>query len=171
MNQRMRLFDATVCSCVLWCCQSWALRAEEERLLRSARRAMLRRILGARRAPEDDYIEWVQRSIHKAEDLAKKAGVRDWETAHLTSKWAWAGHVMRRPSETWVYRTTCWRDSSWQSLVAHSSCRPLRPSRRRWTRWEDALQKFCTGRGMGNWTELAMDRARWAAQSVAFKEK
>ena len=168
LKQRIRLFDATVSSCVLWCCQSWAIRSEESRLLSSARRAMLRRMLGARRAPEEDYVEWIQRSTHKAERIAEQVGARIWEKAHWSSKWAWAGHVVRRPAEAWVYRTTCWRDSRWQALVAQSSLRPLRPARRRWTRWEDMVVQFCKKTGLGEWTELAHDRASWAAQTAAF---
>ena len=78
---RLRLFDSTVGSCAIWCCQSWTPRVEEAQLLITARRAMLRRIVGTQRAPAEEYITWVKRVTHKAEKLAKEAGVRNWVDA------------------------------------------------------------------------------------------
>jgi hypothetical protein len=59
VKRRLKLFDATVYSCVLWCCESWTPQTDELRLLRVARNPMLRRIAGCRRAQagyaEDEY--------------------------------------------------------------------------------------------------------------------
>ena len=76
LKRRLQLFDSTVGGCVLWCSQAWSPRVEELRLLRTAQRAMLRRIVGAARAPEEDYLSWIKRVTWKAEYLAKAAGVR-----------------------------------------------------------------------------------------------
>ena len=169
IKSRLRLFDSTVSSCVLWCSQSWALRAEEARLLRTTRRAMLRRIVGSGRRPDEDYIDWLQRATHKAEQLASDAGLVNWVHSHLLSKWHWAGHVAQRPAETWISRTASWRDSDWQSFVAESRmARPQRPSRRRWTKWEDHLRRYCYQAGLGPWKILAKDRIAWAAEANHF---
>ena len=161
VKRRLKLFDAIVGSCVLWCAQSWAPRVEELRLLTSTRRAMLRRIVKTPREPDSDYISWLRDATHKAENLANQASVRDWVRAHHEMKWSWAGHVSRRSSSSWVWKTTMWRDSYWQALVQGCSSRPLRPSRRRWIRWEDPLQRYCKENAVGAWTTLAEDRSAW----------
>ena len=81
---------------------------------------MLRRIVGLGRRPDEDYIDWLQRATHKAEQLASDAGLVNWVHSHLLSKWHWAGHVARRLADTWISRTASWRDSDWQSSVAES---------------------------------------------------
>ena len=130
---------------------------------RSTRRAMLRRIAGVRRAPDEDYVDWIKRGTQKAEAIAASSRVREWTKTHYSMKWSWAGHVARRPTDSWIWRTTSWRDSEWQGLLDEStSCtRPLRPSRRRWTRWEDGLRRFCAARGFGKWQALAQNRELW----------
>ena len=165
------MFDSTVGSCVLWCAQSWTLRVEEMHLLRAARRAMLRRIVGTARASEEDYVPWIRRVTRKAESLAKSAHVRDWLVAHSTMKWSWAGHVARRPVVTWVWRVSAWRDSEWQAVAMdHASARPLRPSRRRWMKWEHGIVKFCATEGYNNWKLHAADREGWANMCNAFAQ-
>ena len=169
VKKRLRLFDSTVGSCVLCCAASWTPRVEELLLLRTARRAMLRRIVGQSRSPEETYVDWIQRVTNKAESVASAAGVRDWAVAHSKMKWNWAGHVARRPASTWVWRITTWRDTAWQALANESgAARPLRPSTRRWMKWEDALRCFCRREALGHWTDLAVDRETWARHADAF---
>ena len=169
INRRLKLFESTVTSCVLWSCQSWTPRAEELRQLESARRSMLRRIVSGGRAPDEDWLEWVKRVTRKSIQLAKDAGVREWTRAHATSKWLWAGHVARCPADSWTWRVTTWRDAEWQVLANEAgSSRPLRPSTRRWMRWEDRLRRHCATRGLGSWMGLAMNRHAWADQAKAF---
>ena len=163
VKSRLRLFNSTVGSCVLWCTESWTPKVEEMRVLNVARRSMLRRIVGARRASEEDYLEWIQRATRKAERLATAAGVRNWVEAHRAAKWSWAGHVARRPATTWVWRVSSWRDSEWQALAMEvGSTRPLRPSRRRWMKWEYDLHRFCSVRRHGCWMTFARRRDNWA---------
>ena len=131
-KKRLRLLDSTVANCVLWSCQSWTPRVEELKSLRSTQRAMMRKIVGQGRAPEEDWIPWIRRTTKKACDMANECKVRDWVTAHFAGKWSWAGHVARRPSDAWTWKTTTWRDTQWQSWANELGAnRPLRPSRRR----------------------------------------
>ena len=154
---------------MLWCCQSWTPRVEETRLLNKARRSMIRRIVGTARAPAEEYITWIRRATHTAESLANAACVRNWVNAFWLSKWNWAGHVARRPVTSWVWRVTEWRDSDWQALVNEAgSARPLRPSRRRWMKWEGVMQRFCSQGGHGSWKSFAQCRVAWADRSKDF---
>jgi hypothetical protein len=132
--------------------------------LKTARRSMLRKIVGQKRAPDEDYLTWLPRVTHKAENIASSSGVRDWAQEHNRMKWNWAGHVARRPADSWVWCVTSWRDSEWQELATHGgTLRPLRPSTRRWMKWEDSLRRFCQSGGRPSWMTLAADREAWAS--------
>ena len=169
VKKRLRLFDSTVNSCVLWCTQSWTPRVEEMRLLKTARRAMLRRIVGPTRAPEEEYLTWITRTARKAETLVDAVGVRDWNETHFRAKWQWGGHVARRSTDSWLWRVSTWRDSEWQTLVLEAGiARALRPSRRRWTKWEDAFRSFCAAKNLGPWTGAASNREASSAQVDSF---
>ena len=160
VRRRLALFDSTVGSCVLYCSESWTPRTDEFRKLTTARRAMLRRIVGALRFPDEDYIQWIRRVTSKAESMASAAKVRDWTTAHGLAKWAWAGHIARRPVDTLIWRVTFWRDSQWQSFVNEfePSTRPRRPARRRWMRFEGTLRRYCSAEGLGPWRNVATSK-------------
>ena len=168
LKKRLQLFDATVSSCVLWCAQSWTPRVEELNRLTSTRHAMLRRMVGTGRGPDEEWLPWFRRATHAAVRAASLHKVRDWVSAHGRCKWLWAGHVARRPASTWVWRVTTWRDYSWQQVVNDSSCRPLRPSRRRWMKWEDSLRRFAQHMGIGSWNVVCGDRERWTELTANF---
>ena len=161
VKERLKLFDCTVGSCVLWCCESWTPRTEELRLRQVARRAMHRRIVGVNRKPEEDYFDWIARATRHVENLSHSVGIRDWRDAHFAFKWSWAGHVARRPLCSWVWRVSTWRDSEWQAIALEGGgARPLRPSRRRWAKWEDAVRRFSSSHRF-QWNLLAQDREGW----------
>jgi hypothetical protein len=166
VKQRLKLFDSTVGSCILWCSHSGTPRQEDLRLLSTSRRAKLRRLLGTARAPEEAWIDWMKLVTRKAVGLAQSQRVREWVHARGLSKWSWARHVARRPTTTWVWRTTVWRDAEWQSLALEAaiSC-PLQPSRRRWMKWEDCLRRHCATQGIGGWMAVAANRETWAGQA------
>ena len=170
INCRLRLFDATVGSCVTWCCESWTPRAEELRKLETARRSMLRKIVSPGRGPTEDWLDWIRRATHKALDWATRASVKEWDCFHCERKWRWAGHVARRSADTWLYRVSTWRDSAWQVLSAElGGSRELRPSTRRWMKWEDQLRRYCSEKGLKPWNKLAADREQWEEHTDAFR--
>ena len=169
INRRLRLLDPTVGSCATWCCESWTPKAEELRQLEVARRAMLRKIVGARQGPDENWVDWIQRATRKALVLSNRAGVREWAKLHFEKKWSWAGHAARSSARTWLYRVTMWRDSAWQRLADATGCaRELRPSTRRWMKWEDNLRRYCNSHGFEQWTDLAQDRGQWAQLASTF---
>ena len=169
LHKRMRLFQATVSSCALWCAESWALRATEVRQWRTAQHAMLRRMAGVRRATDESWVEWIQRATDKARGLASASGVHDWAHVYYERKWNWAGLVARRSDITLTYRATSWRDTAWTALAFENGLSiPLRPSRRRWTKYEAIIHNFCTAHGFGKWMEVAEHREVWAARCKDF---
>ena len=113
LNRRLRLFDATVGCCAVWCAESWTWRRAEEEQLQVAQRSMRRRIVKVGRYPDEAWVEWIKRATARALVVAADAKVRDWVAAHYERKWRWAGHVARRPDTALVWRATTWRDAEW----------------------------------------------------------
>ena len=163
LNKRLRLFDSSVTQTALWCCESWLLTQREKRLLQSTQNAMLRRIAGPRRAPEEPWVDWVKRSTRRALALAREAGIRLWKDAYLKSKWCWAGHVMRMSPDRIARRGVEWRDSRWQAVenALPAGMRVRRPGRKRWFRWEDELRSYAEHNGLDCWQALAQNRKIW----------
>ena len=168
LKRRLKIFDATVGSCVLWCTESWTPRQEELRELSSAQRSMLRKVHGLRRTPEESWVQWLQRSTGHIESIATSVGVRTWTSSHFQKKWQWAGHVARRPENCWLKRTTSWRDSRWQSVVGNLVDRPLRPSKRRWMKWESSVHSYRVSTGGPHWTETALSKDSWNSEAQMF---
>lgn len=85
-------------------------------------------------------------------------------------KWHWAGHVARSSASSWLYKVTMWRDSAWQALsLEMGASREVRPSRRRWMKWEEQLRRFCTSHDLPPWDEFAENREEWKGRADAFK--
>ena len=162
VTKRLRLFDSSVGSCFLWCCESWTLSKQQMSKIRSAQRSMLRRFAGPRRRPDETYIEWVQRATREAEAVATQAGVRMWVPAVLSSKWCWAGHVERMGPHRWAKRMTHWRDDRWWKEQDHrsSALRPKRARAGRHTRCEHDLCKFAAELGWVSWNKAACERPK-----------
>ena len=110
VKRRLSLFDSTVGSCALWGTESWIPRADQLRELESARRSMLRRVVGSPRGVWEDWIPWMQRATHRALDLAAEVGIRSWADAHFALKWSWAGQVACSFEASWIKKVTEWRD-------------------------------------------------------------
>ena len=113
VKKRLKLFDATVGTSALWCAESWTLREQDCRFLRTAQNKMLRRIVQVRMSPQEDYVSWIQRATRRARKVAADSGVKFWDKRHLELKWFWAGHVARRSACEWLWRVTFWRDHNW----------------------------------------------------------
>ena len=170
VNRRLRVFDSTVGSYVLWCTESWTPRVDEFRKLTTARKSMLRKIVGVPRGRDEEWLDWLKRCIHKAVSVSDRVGVRCWIATHLQRKWQWAGHVARRSSDTWLLRTTTWRDSAWQATVGDLAGRPMRPSRRRWMKWEEVLCRYCSTEGCLQWMTAALVKDVWNSNFKFFVE-
>ena len=167
-KRRLHLFDTTVGSSVLYGSHAWTPRADELRQLRAAQNRMLNRICQVPRYPEELLVDWLRRSTRKSRQFAEEAGVRDWVQAHARKKWLWAGHVARRPASTWLWKVSSWRDAEWNCLAKDGASRLLRPSRRRWMKWEDALRRFAAHSLGGSWKLFAGEAKSWNGTTEAF---
>ena len=158
-RKRLQLFDTTVGSSLLYGTHAWTPRVEEFRNMRTVQNSMLRRICGFARGGDEPWLDFLRRATRASRKCADNCGVRDWIASHAERKWYWAGHVARRPVKAWLWQVASWRDAESTELMVDSTVR--RPSRRRWMKWEDALRRFVSGRGLRSWMELAQDKERW----------
>ena len=166
LKKRLRLFDSTVGCSVLWCCESWALREEDKQQLRTAFHHMLRIVVNIKRAPNEDYIHWIQRVTRKARRLADEAGVRNWLQYQARAQWRWAGHVGRRSAQTWLWRTSIWRNKEWELQVMGP--KPVRSRTGPWTRWENWVSRYCAENGHGMWFKASATKEAWEHEAEHF---
>ena len=61
LKKRLKLFDSSVGSGVLWCNESWRLPQEEKRRLGVVQNTMLRKIVGVRGLAGENWVEWVKK--------------------------------------------------------------------------------------------------------------
>jgi hypothetical protein len=161
-RDRLLLLQATVAQTILWCSESWSLTVKQKRNLRTTQRAMLRRMVGPKRFPEENYVNWLKRATKTAEHKAQQAGIRCWLRLHLERKWKWAGDIVRMPEERWARRLTMWRSSDWWAEQARGSrTRPYRARPGNRLRWEDELRKYAEHAGIGTWQHVAGDTELW----------
>ena len=136
LDKRLLLFDSSVTQTALWGCESWLITQSEKRLLQSTQNAMLRRFAGARRRPEEDWLDWIKRSTRRVLSTARESGIRFWHEEHLKRKWCCAGHVVRMDSDRLASRAAGCRVSVCQASEQESpaSLRIRIPRRTRWFR-------------------------------------
>ena len=158
-RKRLEIFDTTVAASVLYGTESWTPRVEEFCTLESARRSMLRRIVGVDRKPDETWVEWITRTTRHAEDHLNRAGLDDWVTAVKKKKWRWAGHLARRCDGRWSHKILAWEPSKGYRIRG----RPCK-------RWRDELDTYFTTQGLEKdcWIMIAQDRDTWASMETDF---
>ena len=88
LEDRAKLFDFVVTPVVLYGCVAWALRKRAERQLVTAWRRMLRYVFRIQRRAEvgpagpEDWVDFVRRSAHTADNTAAKLGMENWLSTH-----------------------------------------------------------------------------------------
>ena len=83
---------------------------QEQRLLRSTYRAMLRKFVAPLGRDEDGYVHWIKRATHIAEERAFALGFESFLDAFLRKKWHWAGHVAWMDSQRWARAAIYWAE-------------------------------------------------------------
>ena len=142
LSLKRLVFNQCVLPVLTYGAETWGLTKLLERKLRSAQRAMERKMVGV-----------TLRDRKRASWIREQTQVEDILAQIKRKKWRWAGHVMRRSDNRWTTRTTEWvpRDG------IRSKARPK-------TRWIDEIRKF----GGKEWTRAAQDRDGWRSLGEAF---
>ena len=157
LADRLRLFEAVITPVALYACSAWGLKKSMEKKLRTAWRRILRYVFRIHRLNLPDsgpepWIEFVQRSAHKVDELAAKHNLESWVQTYHRRKWRFAGRLARIEDGRWSRKILDWQPES-----SRSRQRPL-------TRWSDQLTQYAGG----NWMEIAIDTVHWSALEEGF---
>ena len=93
LKYRVKLFESCVTPCALYSCGTWTVTAEMQRKLITTRRKMIRWIVSVPRAPDEDWVDYIQRATHRSEELAARHGSIDWATVCRQRKWTLASKL------------------------------------------------------------------------------
>ena len=112
MRARLRFFDATVSSTVLYGSDAWAMTTEREQLLKTTFRQMLRKIVGTPRrytngvdtSDTQPWVDWIVRAMEIAERQLEKAGVPTWVAAQKKRQAALLGKARTCDDDRWSRR-------------------------------------------------------------------
>ena len=78
LKMRIKLFESVVTPCTLYACGAWTMTVENENLLKTTRRKMLRWIVRVARTSDEDWVQYITRATHQSEELAATYGANDW---------------------------------------------------------------------------------------------
>ena len=87
-----------------------------------------------------------------------RANIKTWSHICCLSYWRLAQHIATLPPERWVRRTLGW--------CLPGTYRTGRPH----FHWESKLQSYCRYKGLGPWTDAAMNRKLWDQRCESFIE-
>ena len=128
MNSWLKLIKSCVAPCLLYAACTWTLTVDQERKLRVTQRAMLRQMVGARRRPEECWVDFIKRATHTSLALAERSSVEDWVSCFWKAKWTLAGKVAAASDRRWTARLIHW--TPWFRVIARRS---TGGQRKRWT--------------------------------------
>ena len=110
----------------------------------------------------EDWVAWVKRTTHVAEECFKQAGLEDWVTAVRRKHWRWAGHLARREDGRWSSKLLTWCPTG-----RRDRGHPCK-------RWVDDLNSFFNrrdGSPNGCWHAVAQNREQWQSLEEAFVKR
>ncbi|KAI8489175.1 hypothetical protein Bbelb_331600 [Branchiostoma belcheri] len=137
-NLKVRLFQALILPIATYACETWTLKKSDELLLLSFEMRCLRVILCIT----------LRDRIPNAE-IRSRLGAEQTITDRIrTRRLRWFGHVMRRPTNTLVYK------------AYHQDFQNPRPRGRPPKRWKDQIQSD-TGITLSVAEAIALDRTGW----------
>ena len=102
----------------------------------------------------EDWVQYVQSSAHRVDELSLSLGMTGWIKAYRIQKWRFAGELARRTDSRWSQQVVKWKPN----------CGFGRAQGAPRTRWENQLVTFAGG----NWMALALDVDTWTASEDIF---
>ena len=114
----------------------------------------------------EPWPEFIKRTTHGAEQLAKKHNVDDWTTHYFRQKWRWAARVAKQAHDRWSWLVAGWEPQ------AHDRRPCNRLSSRPRTRWDDDINHYLQTTtqhtdnsnaedATPNWLQLATNDTLW----------
>ena len=172
IKDRLRLFEAVVTPSLLYGCEAWALKVEQEKRLKTIQRKMLRLVLNAKRRTKDEVLEswpeFLKRTAQKTDELLERGGLQQWAEKWRTRKWRWAQKLFTEADGKWSRVATVWNP------FLHSSYPRGRKQARPKKRWEEDIQAFIrkdAPEERRHWHELAKDVKWWSDMEKYFAQE
>ena len=109
IRSRIALFDSSVTPCVLYACATWTMNVEFQRILRCARRRMLRWMIRPARKVDEEWPDYIRRSTYTCEDLAAQHGSEDWIDTQRKRKCILAAKCSSCSDGRWSSRLLHWK--------------------------------------------------------------
>ena len=176
---------------MLYGCEAWTLKVDQQKRVRAVQRRMLRLVLNARRKrvqleaasqdtedtdneeeEEDEQLdllepwhEFLQRTARWTEEQLRKAGQKEWLAIWRTRQWNWARKLITDDAHKWSATAM-----QWQPLL-HSTRPGERPQGRPRKRWEQDLVEFlvaCRPHSNQTWQQLAARCDEWEELKETF---
>ena len=185
LHNRLKLFDAVVSSTLLYGCETWSLRVDQQRRLQVVQRKMLRMVLNSKRrtlpgsnasdATEDSgsesdptylepWVDFLKRTAQWTDQQLERAGLCQWTVQWKSRKWSWAAKLMEGNTDKWSTMATLWQP------LLHSSVsrgrRQARPKKRWDQEFVDYVEKAFPQQGK-RWQDLAKEEW-WQNESENF---
>ena len=145
----------------LYGCSCWTLTKAMSDKLRSVRRKMLRKILGARKHPKEDWVEYFSRTTRYMEGFAKELGYESWEFLQRKRTFRFEGRVARCNDGRWSRRLLGW--TPWFRTGATFGRNVGRPV----ATWANDLDKFAGS----DWAHTALNQTLWAILEPGYAYK
>ena len=140
---KAKLFEAAVTPVLLHGCSSWTLTEQMQHSLTTTWRRMLRAMLGARRTPDEEWVSFLKRSTHLAENRFVEFGYLPWTIACRQRKWRFAAKTAQASDARWSKRLLDWKP--------FFRCTPRRSIGRPHARWHDCFVRIVGG----DWLNIA----------------
>ena len=135
ISLKKQVMDQCILPTMTYGCQTWSLNKQMTNKLRTAQRAMERKILDLKLKDKIPCSE-----------IRKRTKIIDIIEYTLKQKWKWAGHIARLKDNRWTRRCTEWQPRRGERSRG-------RPSRK----WQDDI----TEKEGATWIRKATDRRRW----------
>ena len=135
ISLKKQVMDQCILPTMTYGCQTWSLNKQMTNKLRTAQRAMERKMLDLKLKDKIPCVE-----------IRKRTKIIDIIEYTLKQEWKWAGHIARLKDNRWTRRCTEWQPRRGKRSRG-------RPSRR----WQDDI----TEKEGTTWIRKATDRRRW----------
>ncbi|KAJ8726613.1 hypothetical protein PYW07_001311 [Mythimna separata] len=142
LHIKKKVYETAILPCLVYGCQTWSLRREDEEKIAICQRKMERSMLCIKKL---DKI--------KNEIIRRKTKLTDVKQRIRLLKWNWAGHVCRLECTRWTKRATEWIPLDGK-----------RKQGRQRKRWRDIFTQRCGP----NWMQKARDRQAWSDLGEAY---
>ena len=173
--QRLKLAIVTVFTSALWLSSTWNLTKQQSSHLDSWGARLVARVVGLRRAGDEDFGRFWRRMHRVGHNILRKLG-GGMVVRRLTQLHAYAGHAARSTNELLynALRTRCLAWWRYQQALYESKRNGVHPKRFKAWRWEAQVVAFYGEAetedvtANAGWMRLAQSREAWRSDAERF---